>query len=82
MYADMMKGVEINILEPHKKVGNKVDMKPQLLFFVLGQKSTQPYNDTKAYWDIQLGITSQCKLSPSIFSSTTLTYIRLAVSSC
>lgn len=63
MYADMRKGVGINVFELYKKAGNKANMKPQLLFFVLSQKSTQPYNDIKAYCDIQLGIPSQCMQS-------------------
>lgn len=63
MFADMKKGVGINVFELYKKTGNKANMKPQILFFVLGQKATQPYNDIKAYCDIQLGVPSQCMQS-------------------
>jgi eukaryotic translation initiation factor 2C len=69
MYADASKAPGNNLFELYKKSGNKVNMKPQILFIILPQKSTQPYNDIKAYCDIQLGVPSQCKcqLSPSSF---------------
>jgi len=63
MYADQGKNAGTNIFELYKKSGNKVNMKPQLLFFILTAKASQPYNDIKAYTDLQLGIPSQCKFS-------------------
>ncbi|KAF8250164.1 Piwi-domain-containing protein [Wilcoxina mikolae CBS 423.85] len=60
MYADANKAPGNNLFELYKKSGNKVNMKPQILFIILPAKSTQPYNDIKAYCDIQLGVPSQC----------------------
>lgn len=62
MYADASKAPGANVFELYKKAGNKVNMKPQILFIILGSKSPQPYNDIKAYCDIQLGVPSQCKI--------------------
>lgn len=66
MYADAGKAVASNMFELYKKSGNKANMKPQILFVILPAKSAQPYNDIKAYCDIQLGIATQCKFSHSI----------------
>jgi eukaryotic translation initiation factor 2C len=63
MYADWKKSVGINTFELYKKAGNKVNQKPQLLFFILSQKASQPYNDIKSYCDTHLGIPSQCMQS-------------------
>jgi eukaryotic translation initiation factor 2C len=63
MYADASKAVGTNLFEMYKKAGNKINMKPQILFVILTQKAAQPYNDIKAYCDIQLGVPSQCKSS-------------------
>ena len=64
MYADSNKAVGANVFELYKKAGNRANMKPQILFIVLNARSTQPYNDIKAYCDIQLGLPSQCKSPP------------------
>jgi eukaryotic translation initiation factor 2C len=66
MYADASKAVGTNLFEMYKKAGNKINMKPQILFIILTQKSAQPYNDIKAYCDIQLGVPSQCKSSVGV----------------
>ena len=65
MYADASKAPGANVFELYKKAGNKANMKPQILFVILAAKSPQPYNDIKAYCDIQLGVPSQCKISPA-----------------
>jgi eukaryotic translation initiation factor 2C len=67
MYADWKKSVGINTFELYKKAGNKVNQKPQLLFFILSQKASQPYNDIKSYCDTHLGIPSQCEPSNNPF---------------
>lgn len=60
MYADPKKAPGTNIFELYKKAGNKVNAKPQILFFVLMGKAPQPYNDIKAYCDLNIGVVSQC----------------------
>jgi eukaryotic translation initiation factor 2C len=60
MYADPSKAVGTNIFELYKKAGNITNSKPQILFFVLMQRATQPYNDIKAYCDTMIGVVSQC----------------------
>jgi eukaryotic translation initiation factor 2C len=60
MYADPKKSVGTNIFELFKKSGNKTNSKPQMLLFILQQKSSQPYNEIKGYCDIQIGVPSQC----------------------
>lgn len=62
MYADSKKAVGTNIFELYKKAGNKVNAKPQMLVFILQQKSAQPYNEIKAYCDINIGVASQCRI--------------------
>ncbi|KAL0638123.1 Protein argonaute [Maublancomyces gigas] len=66
MYADPKKAVGTNIFELYKKAGNKVNAKPQMLVFILQQKSAQPYNDIKAYCDINIGVASQCLQSKHV----------------
>lgn len=71
MFADSRKAVGTNIFELFKKSGNKMNMKPQVLVFVLQQKSSQPYNEIKSYCDTQIGVASQCEfLSVSNYIST------------
>lgn len=66
MYADASKAASNNVFELYKKAGNRFNMKPQILFFVLTSKSPQPYGDIKAYCDIQLGVPSQCLQSKHV----------------
>lgn len=93
MYADSKKAVGTNIFELYKKAGNKVNSKPQMLVFILQQKSAQPYNEIKAYCDINIGVASQCKFpeqtpflrstdckqasNPSMFSRPNLSIARM-----
>jgi len=60
MYADPKKSVGTNIFELYKKAGNQVQAKPQMLFFVLSAKSPQPYNEIKAFCELNIGVVSQC----------------------
>lgn len=63
MYADPKKAVGTSIFELYKKAGNKVNSKPQMLFFILAQKSTLPYNEIKAFCELNIGLVSQCNYS-------------------
>ena len=66
MYADLAKGVSQNLFEMFKKTGNKVNKKPQILCIILPQKSSYPYNDIKAYCDVNIGVPSQCLQSKHV----------------
>ena len=84
MYADPKKSVGTNIFELYKKAGNQVQAKPQMLFFVLSAKSPQPYNEIKAFCELNIGVVSQCELPspPPLFNSTDAFGNRCPVEAC
>jgi len=59
MYANTMQ-VDVNCNELYRATGNAFNSRPQILFFILQQKSAQPYNDIKSFCDTKIGMVSQC----------------------
>src|SRR5690606_1749254 len=57
MYANTMQ-VDVNCNELYRATGNAFNARPQILFFILSQKSQQPYNDIKQFCDTKIGIVS------------------------
>jgi len=66
MYMNASRSIDTSIREFYNATGNKVNAKPQILFFVLTMKSAQPYNTIKAYCDTDLGVVSQCVQSKHV----------------
>lgn len=61
LYATHGVPIEQNVNELYTRAGNQMKERPQLLVFILRQKSTHPYNQIKAFCDTKLGVVSQCK---------------------
>ena len=52
-----------------KKVGNQANMRPQLLFFIVGSKAPMPYNEIKQFCETDLGCVTQGNVFPSLCQS-------------
>ncbi|KAF8464167.1 Piwi domain-containing protein [Kalaharituber pfeilii] len=54
--------VQKSIQDFWTQVGNQVQMRPQILFFIVPYKTSMPYNEIKHYCETELGCVSQCTL--------------------
>lgn len=50
-----------SIREFWRVVGNKHEMRPQILFFIVPYKQAMPYNEIKQFCETELGCVSQCE---------------------